>query len=48
MEQEQSKCDCGREQKRKQRDTVSEHSKAKEKDPNSLVWICIVWLKAGI
>ena len=44
MEQEQSKRDCVTERKRQQRDTASEQSKAKEKDPiaNSLVWICIV------
>ena len=32
MEQEQSKRDCARERKLKQRDTASEESKAKEKE----------------
>ena len=32
MEQEQSKRDCARERRQKQRDTTSEESKAKEKE----------------
>ena len=35
MEQEQSKRDCAREQRRKQRDTVSEESKAREKESDT-------------
>ena len=36
MKEEQSKRDCARERKQKQRDTASEESKAKEKESDRL------------
>ena len=41
MEHKRFKCDCTREQKQKQRDTASEEGKAKEKESDHSMYLCV-------